>query len=89
MTEFSELMGLDFAEDKTSSVQIAAYGSQLTLTRSVLPARDVVVWGFLKLDAKSNRFVIDQRLVDKHIKELSLQLRSCKFVLDWIQAWNI
>lgn len=88
MTEFSELMGLDFAEDKTGSVQIAAYGTQSTSTSSVLPAGDVV-WGFLKLDAKSGRFVINQRQVDKHIKELSLQLRSCKCVFDWIQAWNI
>ncbi|KFY84773.1 hypothetical protein V500_08999 [Pseudogymnoascus sp. VKM F-4518 (FW-2643)] len=88
MTEFSELMGLDFAEDKTGSVQIAAHGSQSTSTSSVLPAGDVV-WGFLKLDAKSGRFVINQRQVDKHIKELSLQLKSCKCVFDWIQAWNI
>ncbi|ELR06513.1 hypothetical protein VC83_07452 [Pseudogymnoascus destructans] len=88
MTEFSELMGLDFAEDKTGSVQIAAHGSQLTSTSSVLPAGDVV-WGFLKLDAESGRFVINQNQVDKHIKELSLQLRSCKCVFDWIQAWNI
>ncbi|OBT90428.1 hypothetical protein VE02_00761 [Pseudogymnoascus sp. 03VT05] len=88
MTEFSELMGLDFAEDKTGSVQIAAHGSESTSTSSVLPTGDVV-WGFLKLDAKSGRFVINQKQVDKHIKELSLQLSSCKCVFDWIQAWNI
>ncbi|KFZ07473.1 hypothetical protein V501_06425 [Pseudogymnoascus sp. VKM F-4519 (FW-2642)] len=88
MTEFAELMGLDFAEDKTGCVQIAADGSQSTSTSSVLPAGDVV-WGFLKLDAKSGRFVINQKQVDKHIKELRLQLSSCKCVFDWIQAWNI
>ncbi|KFY12559.1 hypothetical protein V492_03810 [Pseudogymnoascus sp. VKM F-4246] len=88
MTEFSELMGLDFAEDKTGSVQIVAHDSHSTSTSSVLPVGDVV-WGFLRLDAESGRFLINQKQVDKHIKELRIQLSSCKCVFDWIQAWNI
>ncbi|CRK22132.1 hypothetical protein BN1723_012586 [Verticillium longisporum] len=48
-----------------------------------------VVWGFLKLDAASGRFLLDQDKVSTHIDELRLQLDACKSVFDWIQAWNI
>jgi hypothetical protein len=88
MTEFAELMGLEFAEDKTGSVQIAKDGERRKSPSSVLPSGDVV-WGLLKLDADTGRFIINQEGVDKHVNELRLQLDSCKSVFDWIQAWNI
>lgn len=59
MTEFAELMGLNFNEEKTGSVNItrrAGYkGSTLS---SSLPKGDVR-WGFLKLDSETGRFLID------------------------------
>ncbi|KDN63084.1 hypothetical protein CSUB01_00158 [Colletotrichum sublineola] len=53
-----------------------------------LPEGDVV-WGFLKLDPASGRFLLDQSKIDGHIDELRLQLDACGSVFDWIQAWNI
>jgi hypothetical protein len=89
MTEFAELMGLNFNNEKTGSVNItrrARYkGSTLS---SSLPKGDVR-WGFLKLDSETGRFLIDQANVDTHIEELRRQLGACKSVFDWIQAWNV
>ena len=59
MTRFAQLTGLAFNEEKTGSVKIARQaGVDLTVSPS-LPS-DVVL-GFLKLDAASGRFLIDQR----------------------------
>lgn len=52
-----------------------------------LPKGDVR-WGFLRLDAKSARFVIDQTMVDEHIQELQRQLSHCTSILSYIQAYN-
>jgi hypothetical protein len=48
-----------------------------------------VRWGFLRLDSKTGRFLIDQKQVDVHIEELRLQLAACKSIFDWIYAWNV
>ncbi|KAK6219791.1 hypothetical protein QIS74_05293 [Colletotrichum tabaci] len=111
MTEFVELAGLEFNEDKTGSARIVAGGGgggggggspggreasqqqRLPLPpppplAEGLPKGDVV-WGFLKLDAASGRFLLDQAKIDVHIEELRLQLGACRSVFDWIQAWNI
>ncbi|GKT49189.1 uncharacterized protein ColSpa_09370 [Colletotrichum spaethianum] len=89
MTEFVELTGLEFNEDKTGSVRIAAQGGKPgQQPPKGLPEGDVV-WGFLKLDPASGRFLLDQNKVDVHIDELRLQLDACSSVFDWIQAWNI
>lgn len=55
--------------------------------RRFLPTGDVR-WGFLQLDAKSARFVIDQTMVDEHIQELQRQLSHCTSILSYIQAYN-
>ncbi|KZL85468.1 hypothetical protein CI238_06679 [Colletotrichum incanum] len=89
MTEFVELTGLAFNEEKTGSVRIAAQGGKPNQRLSKgLPEGDVV-WGFLKLDPASGRFLIDQKKIDMHIDELRLQLDACSSIFDWIQAWNI
>ncbi|KAJ3951645.1 hypothetical protein N0V92_011944 [Colletotrichum tropicale] len=93
MSEFVEMMGLEFNEDKTGSVHIRAAEAEATAAAKNdhvkgLPKGDVV-WGFLQLDTASGRFVIDQRKIDAHIDELRLQLEACGSVFDWIQAWNI
>lgn len=56
-------------------------------TRRGLPKGEVR-WGFLRLDAKSRRFVIDQTMVDEHIQELQRQLSHCTSTLSYIQAYN-
>ena len=88
MTEFAELMGLDFNQEKTGSVRITRNGNAPKALPVSLPKGDVC-WGFLKLDAATGRFLIDQRKVDDHVEELRRQLAACKSVFDWIQAWNV
>ncbi|EFQ27970.1 uncharacterized protein GLRG_03114 [Colletotrichum graminicola M1.001] len=97
MTEFVAVTGLEFNEDKTGSV-IEWFE---TLSRETLldplPGGACtayiiwgdVVWGFLKLDPASGRFLLDQDKIDGHIDELRLQLDACGSIFDWIQAWNI
>ncbi|KAK6528855.1 hypothetical protein TWF694_004089 [Orbilia ellipsospora] len=91
LKEVSSLMGLEFNKTKTGCVRISSdttsASSQSPLPES-LPKGDVV-WGFLKLDPESGTFVINQEKVDSHIEELSLQLKACKSVFDFTQAWNI
>lgn len=86
--ECASVLGLDFNFEKTGSAQILGLEgkSDSGLTTS-LPKGDVT-WGFLKLDRRTGRFVIDQSEVDKHIAELRVQLDACKTVFNWIQAWN-
>jgi len=88
MTEFAQLMGLEFNPDKTGSVKIMRKGGPKEELPRALPKGDVC-WGFLKLDSEAGRFIIDQANVDKHIEELGRQLAGCKSIFDWIQAWNI
>lgn len=90
LTEFAGLMGLEFNEEKTGCCTILKDGSAANTADipSSLPHGDVV-WGFLKLDAESGRFVINQAKVDAHAEELSLQLKACKSVFDFVQAWNL
>lgn len=47
-----------------------------------------VRWGFLLLDPKAGRWIIDMQKVDEHIDELQRQLTACRSVSAWIQAWN-
>jgi hypothetical protein len=90
VTDFSALFGLSINEDKTGSVVVRPDGveTQPEDSASALPS-GAVTWGFLRLDAASGRFLVDQTKVDTHITELRLQLASCRSVFDWIQAWNI
>ncbi|KAK6595862.1 hypothetical protein H4I96_10181 [Botrytis cinerea] len=88
MEEFATLMGLGFNSDKTGSCTVTRHPNTITKSPSSLP-KGLVRWNFLYLDPLTGRFLIDQKLVDNHIKELSLQLDACKSIFDWIQAWNI
>ncbi|TGO53825.1 hypothetical protein BCON_0117g00180 [Botryotinia convoluta] len=88
MEEFAALMGLAFNSDKTGSCTVTGHPTTITKVPSSLP-KGLVCWNFLYLDPLTGRFLIDQKLVDNHIKELSLQLNACKSIFDWIQAWNI
>ncbi|KAM0332983.1 hypothetical protein ACHAQA_001640 [Verticillium albo-atrum] len=88
ITEFTDLMGLAINEEKTGSATIRPKWKAATRAIGGLPKGNVV-WGFLKLDAASGQFLLDQEKVSAHIDELRLQLDACKSVFDWIQAWNI
>lgn len=93
LTEFADVMGLAFNEEKTGSCVVLKDGSAkdavaISPATSTLPQGDVV-WGFLKLDSSSGRFVINQDKVDLHIEELKLQLNACRSVFDFVQAWNL
>lgn len=88
MTEFARLTGLNFNQSKTGSVKITRQLGTNPNTSPSLPKGDVR-WGFLILDSKTGRFLIDQENVDKHIEELRRQLEACRSVFDWIQAWNV
>ncbi|CAN8095431.1 unnamed protein product [Discula destructiva] len=81
----SSVSATDDSSLPAGSVSTIARDSEL---KAGLPKGDVT-WGFLKLDAGSGRFIINQADVDEHIDELRLQLNACKSIFDWIQAWNI
>ncbi|KAE8147707.1 cytochrome P450 [Aspergillus avenaceus] len=101
MTEFAQVMGLEFNEEKTGTTRLvdnkkpsglsyrapASEQAQKTDGSDILPSGEIR-WGFLKLDAQEGRFVIDQEQVDIHITELQRQLSACKSVFSWAQAWN-
>jgi hypothetical protein len=87
MTQFSEVMGLKFNQEKTGTVMMGKKQGSKESLKSALPDGEIR-WGFLVLDAEQGKFVIDQTQVDEHIEELSRQLTSCKSVFAWVQAWN-
>ncbi|CAH0037975.1 unnamed protein product [Clonostachys solani] len=89
LTEFSDVMGIEINEDKTGSCTVLAKGSKKTTTSSAGLPRGDVAWGFLRLDPETGRFSINQAEIDKHVSELSLQLKACDSVFDFIQAWNL
>ncbi|KAJ5126968.1 reverse transcriptase [Penicillium atrosanguineum] len=84
MTEFANVMGLRFNDEKTGTVLM---GKAKVENSSVLPVGNIR-WGFLVMDAEQGKFVIDQAQVDQHIEELDLQLSSCKTIFSWVEAWN-
>ncbi|RPA82678.1 hypothetical protein BJ508DRAFT_82921 [Ascobolus immersus RN42] len=81
MQRFAQVVGIEFNEQKTGSKCI---GEELS---KELPEGDIQ-WGFLKLDDKSGRFLIDQDQVNEHIVELKRQLAACNSIFSWVQAWN-
>lgn len=87
ITKFSKVMGVTLNVGKTGTVRIQQDQSMATDIHPDLPEGEIR-WGFLILDPTSGRFVIDQKMVDKHIDELQRQLQDKKSVFSWIQAWN-
>lgn len=83
MTEFASTVGIEFNDEKTGTVRYGCPPSP----DDVLPKGEIR-WGFLMLDHKSCRFVIDQAQVNTHILELKRQLGACQSIFAWVQAWN-
>ncbi|KAL2410880.1 hypothetical protein ABEF91_000544 [Exophiala dermatitidis] len=70
-----------------STPELGKHDKSVSSDKLSLP-KGAVRWGFLRLDAASVRFVIDQSMVDDHIEELKRQLSHCTSVFSWIQAYN-
>lgn len=83
MNKFASLVGLKFNQGKTGSAYVGPQSPDVAR----LPKGNVR-WGFLHFDAQKARFVIDQKDVDGHIKELRRQLASTKSVFGWVNAYN-
>jgi hypothetical protein len=81
MQRFARIAGLTFNIPKTGSATVGA--SPL----SGLPTGDVR-WGFLKLDAQTAKFVVDEEMVDKHIEELRRQLASAQSIFGVVNRYN-
>lgn len=87
MQDFAKLMGLEFNLKKTGSVYFRNAGRRRPAMAQTLPDGNVRI-GLLKLDSDSCEWIIDQSLVNAHIKQLQKQLAECNSILAWVQTWN-
>jgi hypothetical protein len=88
MEQFSAVMGLEFNKRKTGSVYLTYNGKSKDESIAAILPKGTVSVGFLKLDAKTGDWKIEDEEVDKHIKQLQKQLSSCTSVLAWVQTRN-
>lgn len=84
MGTFAKVTGLEFNDSKTGSVYLSDSGDPAVANK--LP-KGPVTFGFLKLD-DSGTWVIDQKQVGAHVKQLKTQLDKCGSVMAWIRTWN-
>ena len=87
--EFARVMGLRLNEDKTGAVEVS--GNPLStrgFKRSDSLPSGPISWGFLKL-GPSGKWIVDNELIEIHIKELRTQLQACKSIFAFVQAWNV
>ncbi|CAF9919961.1 hypothetical protein IMSHALPRED_004779 [Imshaugia aleurites] len=88
--EFASVMGLTLNEGKTGAAKVSGDLDVVPHETSLsnrLPQGEVR-WGFLRLDS-SGKWTIDDQQVETHIRELQQQLKACKSILAWVQAWNM
>ncbi|PYI01102.1 hypothetical protein BO78DRAFT_328444 [Aspergillus sclerotiicarbonarius CBS 121057] len=85
MNKFAEVTGLEFNHSKTGSAYLAESRDPSIAAR--LPT-GAVTFGFLKLDADSETWVIDESPVDAHVQQLRQQLDRCDSVISWVRTWN-
>lgn len=90
MERYSAVMGLEFNKSKTGSVfltkdKILTYEDSEIVAK--LPSGPVSM-GFLHLDPASGDWVINQKEVGAHVKQLSKQLANSTSILSWVQTWN-
>ncbi|KAE9364307.1 hypothetical protein N431DRAFT_431187 [Stipitochalara longipes BDJ] len=89
MERYSALMGLELNKSKTGSVLLS--GDDFTYEDSEIAAKlptGAVSIGFLSLDAESGDWVINQKDVFAHVKQLSKQLAAAPSILSWVHTWN-
>lgn len=85
--QFCQIMGLGLDDLKSGSAIISHKDNPIK-SHTKLPRGDIR-WGMLVLDEKTGRFVIDQKMVDKHVEELRRQLKDKESSLfAWVQAYS-
>ena len=90
--EFSQIMGLALNHDKTGSVHISSTSNvshrpaESTMPQRLPPGQ--VQWGFLHLDTTGS-WRLNESKIEIHTFELQTQLKACKSIFSWVQAWNI
>ncbi|PWY96762.1 hypothetical protein BO94DRAFT_530123 [Aspergillus sclerotioniger CBS 115572] len=85
MNEFAQVTRLEFNHSKTGSAYLAKSRDPKIAAR--LP-KGAVTFGFLKLDADTETWVIDEGPVDAHVQQLRQQLERCDSVISWVRTWN-
>lgn len=89
MQTFAKVMGLTMNQGKTGTVTIAGDQDPLQDEHLLkkLPQGDVR-WGFLKLSS-AGKWTVDEHQIETHTCELRQQLKACRSILAWVQAWNL
>ena len=88
MDEFAKVMGLEFNKGKTGSAYLIKEGkAKDPAIEEVLPRGKVGV-GFLKFNAGTGDWLIDEAQVYVHLQQLQKQLNGSSSILTWIQTWN-
>ena len=88
MEQCAKIMGVEFNQAKTGSAYITENNvAQDAQVANTLPKGRVVL-GFLELQAETGEWIIDQKQVDAHAKQLQKQLAECTSVFAWVQTWN-
>ncbi|KAL8731962.1 MAG: hypothetical protein Q9166_003094 [cf. Caloplaca sp. 2 TL-2023] len=90
---YMDTMGLKLNEARTGAARIAQESKDahqmVSLDVGETLPEGQIRWGMLYLNPGSGRFEIDQKMVDKHVDELSRQLKDkTGSIITWIQAWN-
>ena len=88
MQSFAKVMGVEFNKQKTGSVYSAS-GEKIEdeEVANSFPKGTVAV-DFLQLSPETGNWVINEELVNAHVKQLQKQLTACTSVLSWVQTWN-
>ena len=85
MQTVCDIFGLEFNLKKTGSVYITSNPDpELS---SIFPKGDVT-FDLLILDPKTGTWVINQSLVEAHVRQLKLQLDKCPSIISWVETWN-
>ncbi|KAF1957311.1 hypothetical protein CC80DRAFT_592605 [Byssothecium circinans] len=82
---FVNVLGLDINKTKTGSVYISD-GEKDTTIASKFPDGPVCM-GMLQLNNEGD-WIIDQKQVSAHVRQLKKQLGQSRSIISWIQIWN-
>ena len=86
--EFTTVMGLTLNMDKTGSANVLRDAKSMSGGASDKLPQGQIRWGFLILDS-SGKWIIDDQIVEQHVPKLQTQLKACKSIFTWVQAWNV